>query len=73
MDAEIIHINLKPSFRDHVSENVVHEHLECRQRITEAEEHYCGFKESKWSDKHGFPLISLTNSNVIVSNGCRTW
>ena len=66
MDAEVIHIDFKPAFCNHVSENVVHECLKCRQGIAKSEEHDGGFKESKGSDKCSFPLIHLSNSDVVV-------
>ena len=66
MDAKIIHINFKPSFCNHVGEDVVHKRLECGWGIAEPEEHYCGLKESKGSDKCCFPLIRLSYPDVVV-------
>ena len=36
---EVIHIDDKPSFGNHVSEGVVHESLKCSGRVVETEEH----------------------------------
>ena len=66
MDAEVIHINLKPSFRDHISKDVVHECLKRGWGIAEPKEHYGGFKESEWGDECSFPLIGFPNLNVVV-------
>ena len=66
MDAKIVHINFKPSFSNHISEDVIHKCLECGWGIVEAEEHYCGFKEPEGSDECSLPLISLMDSNVVV-------
>ena len=65
-DAKIIHINLEPSFGDHVSKDVVHEGLKCRWCIAEAKEHDNGFKESKGGDECRFPLIGFPDINVVV-------
>ena len=66
MDAEVIHIDFKPTFCDHISEDVVHKHLEHGWGIAKPKEHYCGFKESKGSDKCSLPLIHFPNSDVVV-------
>ena len=67
MNTEIIHIDLKPLFCNHVSEDVVHKCLKCWWGIAETKEHDSGFKETKGSDKCGFPLILFVNANVVVS------
>ena len=66
VDAEIVHIDLKPSFSNHISKDVVHKHLECGWGIAEPEEHDCGFKESERSDEHSLPLVHFPNSDVVV-------
>ena len=66
VDAEIIHIDFKPSLGNHISEDVVHKCLECGWGIAEAKEHYCGFKEPKGSDEGSLPLICFMDSNVVV-------
>ena len=67
MDAKVIHIDFQPFLFEHVSENMVHEHLECGGRITESEEHDSGFEESHGSDESGFPLVFFLNMDIIVS------
>ena len=66
VDAEIIHIDFKPMFGNHIGEDVVHKCLECGWGIAKPEQHYGGFKESKGSDEHSLPLIHLPNSDVVV-------
>ena len=66
VDAEIIYIDFKPTFCDHISEDVVHKCLEHGWGIAKPEEHYCRFKESKGSDKRSLPLICFLNLDVVV-------
>ena len=67
MDTEVIHIDFKPAFCDHIGKNVVHECLERGWGVAKSEEHYSGFKESKGGDECSFPLICLLDSDVVVS------
>jgi len=46
---------------------MVHERLKCRQRIALAEEHHCRFVEPIRSSESGLPLVSLLDSNIVVS------
>ena len=41
---EIVHVDDKPSFSDHVSEGIVHKALEYGRRVVETKEHDSGFK-----------------------------
>ena len=66
VDAKVIHIDLKPSFCNHIGENVVHECLKRGWGIAKPKEHYGGFKESKGGDECSLPLISFSNSDVVV-------
>ena len=43
-DEEIIHVDDKPSFSNHVLEEVIHETLECDRRVVEAKKHDSRFK-----------------------------
>ena len=67
VDTDVIHINFQSFFHYHVSEDVVHEGLECGWCIAKPEEHYCWFEESKGSDKGGFPLAFFTDMDVVVA------
>ena len=67
VDEEVIHVNDKPSFCNHVAERVVHKALEGGRRIGETEEHYCRFEESFVGNESGFPLMSVFDSDVVVS------
>ena len=67
MYPQVVHIDLEPSLGNHVSEDVIHEHLKSRRSITEAKEHYRGFKEAERSDECHFPLVFLPNANVVIT------
>ena len=67
MYLQVVHIDLEPSFGDHVSENMIHERLKSRRGVAEPKEHYCGFKEAKRSDECHFPLVFLPNANVVIA------
>ena len=67
MYPQIIHIDLEPSLGDHVSKDMIHEHLKCWRGVAEAKEHYSGFKEAERSDEHCFPLVFLPNANVVIA------
>ena len=66
MYPQVIHIDFEPSLGDHVSEDMVHERLKSQRGITEAKEHYGGFKETERSDECRFPLVFLPNANVVI-------
>ena len=63
---EVVHINDKPSFSDHVAEGVVHEPLECGRGVGKSEEHYCWFEEAFMCDESGLPLVTVLDADVVV-------
>ena len=65
--SQIIHIDLEPSFGDHIGKNVVHECLKGRRGVAESKKHYSGFKETKRGDERCFPLIFLSDANVVIT------
>jgi hypothetical protein len=65
-DEEVIHVDDKPSFSDHVSEGVIYESLEGHGGVGKSEEHYCGFKEALVGDEGGLPLVSVFDSDIVV-------
>ena len=67
VDEEIIHVNDKPSFCNHVMKGVIHEVLESGRGIGETKEHYGWFEESFMCDKGSFPLMPIFDSDIIVS------
>ena len=67
MNAKVIHVDLKPSFSDHVREDMVHKGLECRRCIAKPKEHYCGFIKTKGSDEGCFLLIRFLDPNIVIS------
>ena len=67
MNAKILHIDFKPSFSDHIQEDIVYKGLERRRCIAKTEEHHCGFIKTEGSDEGCFPLIRFLDPNVVVS------
>ena len=67
MYPQVVHIDLEPSFGDHIGENMIHEHLKSRRGIAEPKEHYSGFKEAEGSDECCFPLVFLPDANVVIT------
>jgi hypothetical protein len=57
----------EPFFGNHVSEGVVHELLKGHRGVGKSEEHYRGFKEALVGDEGGLPLMSVFDSDIIVS------
>ena len=66
-DQEVVHVDNEPSFRDHISEGVVHESLKGGRGVSETKEHDGGFKEAFVGDKCSFPLVSVFDVDVIVA------
>ena len=66
-DEEVIHVDDKLSFSNHVSEGVVHESLECGGGVAETKEYHCGFEESFVCDEGCFPLVAVLNMDIVVS------
>ena len=67
VDKEVIHINNKPSFYNHVSERVGHELLKSRGGVGHSEEHDSGFINSTVGDEGCFPLVPFLDTNIVVS------
>ena len=67
INQEVIHVDDKPPFSNHVTERVVHESLEGCGGVGESEEHDSGFKQPFMGDKGCFPLMSIFDSYIIVS------
>ena len=67
MYPQVVHVDLEPSLSDHVSKDVIHEHLKGRRGIAETEEHHSGFVESKRGDECCLPLVLLPDTNVVVT------
>ena len=64
---EVIHIDDEPSFSDHVSEQVVHESLECGRGVAEAEKHDHWFKEFLVRDESSLLLMAIFDTDVVVT------
>ena len=67
VDTDVVHVNFQPLFSYHVSEDVVHKGLECRWCIAKPKEHHCWFEKSQGCDEGGFPLVFLTNADVVIA------
>ena len=66
VNEEVIHVNDKPFFCNHVAKRVVHEALEGGGGISETKEHHGWFEESLIGDKGGFPLMPVLDSDIII-------
>ena len=64
---QVVYVDNKPSFSDHVPEGVVHKSLEHCQRVTKAEEHDHWFEESFVGDESHLPLVTIFDADVVVS------
>ena len=67
INQEVIHVDDKPSFSNHVMKGVVHEPLEGCGGVGESEEHDSGFEQPLMSDEGCFPLVFIFDSYIIVS------
>ena len=67
VDEEVIHIDDKPSFGNHVAEGVVHEPLESGGGVGKSEEHDGGFEEPSVGDEGRLPLVTVLDPYVVVS------
>ena len=65
-DEEVIHVDDKPPFSDHVLERVIHESLEHGRGIAKAKEHDGGFEESFVGDEGRFPLVAILDADIVV-------
>ena len=63
---EVVHVNDKPSFGNHVTKRVVHEPLEHGGGVGKSEEHYRWFEEALMCDESGLPLVTVFDADVVV-------
>ena len=63
---EVIHIDDKLSFSDHILEGVDHESLEHGGGVAEIKEHDSGFEESFVGDEGSFPLVAVLYLNIVI-------
>ena len=66
VNTHVIHVNFEPFLCNHVSTNVVHEHLEGGGCVGEAEEHDHRFVKSQRGDEGRFPLVFFPQLDVVV-------
>jgi hypothetical protein len=67
VDGHVIHVYYQPFLGNVVCEYGIHHGLKCHWGVGESEEHYSWFEEALVSDKRRFPLVSFSNSNIIVT------
>ena len=67
VNPKVIHVDLKPLFSNHVSEDVIHKHLESGWGIAETKEHDCWLKKTKGGNKSGFSLVFLVDVDVVIT------
>ena len=66
-DKEVIYVDDEPPFSDEVPEQIVDELLDHGRGIHESKEHDCEFQEPFMGYKGGFPLVSIFDSDIVVS------
>ena len=67
MYPQVVHIDLEPLFGNHISENVIHECLKSGRGVTEPKKHYGRLKETKRGDERRFPLIVLSDADIVIA------
>ena len=67
VDEEVIHVNDEPSFSNHISKGVRHESLKGGGGVGLAKEHNSGFIKSLVGNESGFPLVTILDSDVVIS------
>ena len=67
MYPQVVHIDLEPSFGNHIGENMIHECLKRRRSVAEPKKHDSGFKEAERGDERCFPLVFLPDANVVIT------
>ena len=67
VDSHIVHVDFKPLLWKHICKDVIHECLECGGSIAESKEHDSGFEEFHGGNESSFPLILLSDANVVIS------
>ena len=67
VDEEVIHVNDKPSFCNHIPERVGHESLKGGGRVGHAKEHNSGFVKSPVGNESGFPLVTVLDADIVIS------
>ena len=65
-DEHVIHVDDEPTFAKFFFKNSVHHHLEGSRGVGHAEEHHHRFEESLVSNKCCLPLVSVSDSHVII-------
>ena len=66
-DEEVVHVDDKPSFCDHVLEGVVHELLKHSWGVGESKEHDHWFKEPLMDDENRLPLMAIFDVDVVIA------
>ena len=67
VDENVIHVDDKPAFGNHVMEGVVHESLKSSRGIGKPKEHDGGFKQSFVGNEGCLPLVTVLDSYIVVS------
>ena len=65
-DKEVVHVDDKPPFFNHVLERIIHESLECGRGVGEPKEHHHWFEEAFMRDEGGLPLVTIFDANIVV-------
>ena len=68
VNTQVIHVDCQPLFGGHLGKNMIHECLKSQRGIAEPKEHDSRFIKTKGGDKHCFPLVFLSDPNVVISS-----
>jgi len=66
-DKDVVHVDDDPSFAGFKYEEIIHHRLKGGRRVAESEKHYSGFEESFVGFEGHFPLISVFDTDIVVS------
>ena len=66
VNCHVVHINREPTLGHFVRKDGIHHRLEGSRGVREAEEHDRWFEQSLVRDKRGFPLVAISDSDIVV-------
>jgi len=67
VNQNVVKVDAYQALHDEVLEDVIHHALEGGRAISEAKKHHQGFKQPSVSLEGSLPLITLSNSDIIVT------
>ena len=64
---EVVHVDDKPSFHNHIFKQVIHETLEGGRGVDEIKGHDSRFTEALVGNKGSFSLVSILDMDIVIS------